>query len=157
MGDAPVAGSKRLAAEGNVPNRQATRSPSPARVASRAESSGGMHAVSPESAQREQPTMADIKAPDLTSNAAVRGEVAPIMDACCAQVELVRCGLADGQRQNHAIRAEAAHATEYLNGAVFLLVARGVVHRKCTRRLKTATRSALIGWTLRLLPQSRRP
>lgn len=69
-----------------------------------------------------QATTATKMARDMILRA--RGEVAPIMGACRAEVELVKCELADRQRQHNAIRAEAAHATEYIENEAFELVAK---------------------------------
>lgn len=46
------------------------------------------------------------------------------MDKYRAEVELVRCELADGQCHNNAIRAEAAQTTGYLETEMFTLVAK---------------------------------
>lgn len=69
--------------------------------------------------------MAALVASYVISKAEARGEIAPKMDAYHAEVELVRGELAYRQRQNDAIRAEATHAADYLQNAVFVLVVEG--------------------------------
>lgn len=104
----------------------------------------------------QQPT-ADLPL-DLISNAAAREEVVPIMGAHRADLELVRCELADGQRQNDAIRAEAANANRNLESDIFTVAAkRAEKHTRCIRRHRADIPSPLLDWILHPMPSSNRP
>lgn len=78
MDDVAGTGSKRLAAEGSVPGRQAKRGPSPIRSASGAEASSvALH----EGAPKQQPPKVEVMPIDMFSKAAAWDEVVHIMGA----------------------------------------------------------------------------
>lgn len=78
-----------------MPERQAKRSPSPARTTTAAEGSSSPRLIVPEHAPRQQPATAVVSL-EMVSKEVARSEVIPIMGAYRAEIELLRCELADG-------------------------------------------------------------